>query len=187
MLFHFVPCTMSVSWSVMGLYPVHGHVISGCSVYNVCKLFCDGIIVLDIIPSRSSSQTLYMEQREITWPCTEYNPSQSSPQTLYTEQREITWPCTGYNPSQSSLQTLYTFVPFSMSVGLFVEGLYPVHGHVISRCSVYNVCELLCDGLYPVHEQRQITWLCSRYNPITEQLTDIVPGTTWNNMTMYWI
>jgi hypothetical protein len=44
MLFHVVPCTMSVSCTVMGLYPVHGHVISRCSVYNVCELLRDGII-----------------------------------------------------------------------------------------------------------------------------------------------
>ena len=44
MLFHVVPCTMLVSCSVMGLYPIHGHVISCCSVYNVCELLRDGII-----------------------------------------------------------------------------------------------------------------------------------------------
>ena len=146
MLFHVVPCTMSVNCSVMGLYPVHGHVILRCSVYNVCELLCDGII--------SSTWSCYFTLFRVqclwtalwwiissTWSC--YF-------TLFRVQ--FLWAALWW--IISSTWSCYFTLFRVMSVSCTVMGLYPVHGHVISRCSVYTVCELLRDGII------SSTWSC---------------------------
>ena len=72
---------------------------------------------------------------------------------------------------------LFQIVPCTMSVSCSVMGLYPVNGHIISRCSVCNVCKLLCDGLYPVHGH--VISSCSVYN-VCELLCDGIISSTWS-------
>jgi hypothetical protein len=122
-LFHVVPCAMSVSCSVMGLYPVHSHVIWRCSVYNFCGLLCGGNI--------SSTWSFYF--------------------TLFSVQ--FLWAAPWWDYIQYIVM-LFDVVPCTISVSCSVMGIYPVHGHFISRCSVYNVCELLRDGII------SSTWSC---------------------------
>jgi hypothetical protein len=171
MLFQVVPCTMYVSCSVMGLYPVHGHVISRCSVYNVCEQFRDGIIS----STWSCYFTLFRVQclwAALWWdyiqymvmlfhvvPCTMSVNCSVMDYIQYMVMLFHVVPCTisVSCPVMDYIQymvMLFHVVPCTMSVSCTVMGLYPVHGHVISRCSVYTVCELLRDGII------SSTWSC---------------------------
>jgi hypothetical protein len=163
-LFHAVQCTIFVSCSVMGLYPVHSHVIWRCSVYNFCELLCDGNIssTWSFYFTLFSVQCLwaapwwdyiqYMVMLFHVVPCTMSVSCHVMDYIQYIVMLFHVVPCT-MSVSCSVVDyiqymvMLFHVVPCTMSVSCSVMGLYPVHGHVISRCSVYNVCKLLCDGI----------------------------------------
>jgi hypothetical protein len=140
MLYQVVPCAMSVSCSVMGLYPVHSHVISRCSVYNFCELLCDG----NISSTWSFYFTLFRVQ--FLWAAPWWDYIQYIVMLFHVVPCTMSVSCSVMDYIQYMVM-LFHFVPCTMSVSWSVMGLYPVHGHVISGCSVYNVCKMFFDGI----------------------------------------
>jgi hypothetical protein len=155
---------------VMGLYPVHGHVISRCSVYTVCELLRDGIIsstwscyftLFRVMSVSCSVMGLYPVHGHVISRCSVYNVCEllcdmiiSSTWSCYFTLFRVQFLWAALWWIISSTWSCYFTLFRVMSVSCTVMGLYPVHGHVISRCSVYTVCELLRDGII------SSTWSC---------------------------
>ena len=146
MLFQVVPCTMSVRCSLMGLYPVNGHIISRCSVYNVCKLLCDG---------------LYPVHGHVISRCSVYNVCKLFCNGLYPVHGHVISCCSGYNVCKllrdgiisstwSCYFTLFRVMSVSCSVITFSSTrCYITFNHVHSLCAVslyfyFNMCDSLC-------------------------------------------